>query len=83
MSLQSSPGSALVTGASSGLGAIYAQRLAHRGYNLILVARNRQRLDALASRLADETGRSIEVIAADLSDWADLARVEERPAVDG
>ncbi|KAG0771595.1 hypothetical protein G6F22_016345 [Rhizopus arrhizus] len=77
MSLQSSPGSALVTGASSGIGAIYAQRLAHRGYNLILVARNRQRLDALASRLADETGRSIEVIAADLSDWADLARVEE------
>lgn len=76
MSLQSSPGTALVTGASSGIGAVYAHRLARRGYNLILVARNRQRLDALASRLADETGRTIEVIAADLNDRSDLARVE-------
>ena len=76
MSLQSSPGTALVTGASSGIGAVYAHRLARRGYNLILVARNRQHLDALASRLADETGRTIEVIAADLNDRSDLARVE-------
>jgi short-subunit dehydrogenase len=69
-------GTAVVTGASSGIGAIYADRLARRGYNLILVARNRDRLDTLARRLADETGRTIEVIAADLNDKADLARVE-------
>ncbi|WP_315834361.1 SDR family oxidoreductase [Bradyrhizobium prioriisuperbiae] len=70
-------GTALVTGASSGIGAIYADRLARRGYDLILVARKRERLDALAKRLASETGRSIEVVAADLNDKADLARIEQ------
>jgi short-subunit dehydrogenase len=70
-------GTALITGASSGIGAIYADRLARRGYNLILVARNRERLDTLARRLADETGRTIEVIAADLNDKSDLGRIEE------
>ncbi len=70
-------GTALITGASSGIGAIYADRLAHRGYDLILVARNRDRLDRIAVRLADETGRTVEVIAADLNDASDLARIEE------
>jgi short-subunit dehydrogenase len=66
----------LVTGASSGIGAVYADRLAKRGYDLILVARNEQKLGALASRLTKETGRSVQVVRADLSDRADLSRVE-------
>lgn len=73
---QNSKGTAVVTGASSGIGAVYANRLAKRGYDLILVARNGARLDALAARLRSSTGRSVSVIAADLNDRADLARVE-------
>lgn len=75
--IHSHPGTALISGASSGIGAIYADRLARRGYDLILVARNRERLNALAKRLSDETGRSVEVVVADLGNKADLARVEE------
>ena len=69
-------GTALVTGASSGIGALYADRLAHRGYDLILVARNKDRLEALAKRLKQETGRTVELLPADLNTAADLARVE-------
>lgn len=72
-----SPGTALITGASSGIGAVYADRLAHRGHDLILVARDRQRLQTLSIRLREETGRSVEVLAADLNDKADLAGVEQ------
>ncbi len=70
-------GAALITGASSGIGAVYADRLARRGHDLILVARDRQRLDALAIRLNEDTGRSVEVLVADLNDKRDLARVEQ------
>jgi short-subunit dehydrogenase len=70
-------GTALITGASSGIGAVYADRLASRGYDLIIVARNRNRLDGLARRLTDETERSVEVLAADLNSKADLSRVED------
>lgn len=70
-------GTALVTGASSGIGAIYAHRLAKQGYNLILVARNGERLKTLANRLADETGRTVETLSADLGKKEDLAKVEK------
>jgi uncharacterized protein len=76
MSTTETKGTALITGASSGIGAIYADRLAKRGYDLILVARNRSRLAALAQRLENETGRSVKTIAANLYDKADLARIE-------
>jgi short-subunit dehydrogenase len=72
-----SKGTALITGASSGIGAVYAERLARRGYDLIIVARNRGKLDKLAARLTNETKRSVEVLPADLNDKRDLARVEE------
>ena len=75
-------GTALVTGASSGIGAIYADRLAHRGYNLILVARDTARMETLAARLRAETGRAVEVLAADLSVPANLATVQHRLASD-
>ena len=76
MSTTKTKGIALVTGASSGIGAVYADRLTKRGYDLILVARNQSRLDSLAKRLQAETGRSVETIAADLNDRADLAKIE-------
>src|ERR1700675_1708873 len=69
-------GTALVTGASSGIGAVYADRLAKRGYDLILVARNEARLKSLSARLTSETGRSVKVLPADLSNKAELAKVE-------
>lgn len=71
-------GTALITGASSGIGAVYADRLARRGYDLILVARDAARMDALAARLRAETGRAIEVFAADLTDATQLAAVADR-----
>ena len=70
-------GLAVVTGASSGIGAVYADRLARRGYDLLLVARNTRRMDKLAARLASETGRKIEVMTADLTNRNDLARLEQ------
>lgn len=70
-------GTALITGASSGIGAVYADRLARRGYDLILVARNRDRLEQLASRLTTATGRSVKVVGADLGKAQDLRSVEE------
>ncbi|MCA1477627.1 SDR family oxidoreductase [Bradyrhizobium sp. NBAIM08] len=74
---QTRTGTALITGASTGIGAIYADRVAKRGHDLILVARNRQRLASLARRLGNETGRKVETVEADLTSPADLRRVEQ------
>ncbi|SAK50040.1 short-chain dehydrogenase/reductase SDR [Caballeronia fortuita] len=71
-------GTALVTGASSGIGAIYAERLARRGYDLILVARNRERLTALAERITNDTRRNVEILDADLNDRHALATIETK-----
>ncbi len=76
MSNPSNKGVAVVTGASSGIGAVYADRLAKRGYDLILVARNEARLKSLSARLTSETRRSVEVLRADLNNTEELAKVE-------
>lgn len=78
MNQSSKPAAALITGASSGIGATYADRLARRGHDLILVARDGKRLDALASRLNDQAGVKVETIAADLTVGSSLAMIERR-----
>ena len=75
--MSTSPNTALVTGASSGIGAVYADRLAARGYDLILVARRADRLNALADKLSTTYGRKVQVLAADLGKESDLVRVED------
>ena len=77
MSALTSKGTALITGASTGIGAVYADRLAKRGYDLILVARSAERLSEAAARLKT-TGRRIETMAADLTKKEDVQRVAER-----
>ncbi len=72
--LPSDAPSALIAGASSGLGAAFARVLADRGYALVLVARNQTRLRLLAEQLP----APVEVLVADLTDLSDLARVEAR-----
>ena len=67
---------ALITGASSGIGAVYADRLAARGYDLILVARRADRLATLSAQVAKAHGIKAEAIVADLTQDADLARIE-------
>jgi short-subunit dehydrogenase len=66
----------LITGASSGIGAVYADRFAKRGHDLVIVARDQARLDALATKLREATGVTIDVVRADLAEDADVARVE-------
>src|SRR5882724_13139798 len=81
MSTETSPnsaqGTAVVTGASSGLGKVYADRLAKRGYDLILIARRGDRLEELAGQLRKDQGVSVETLVADLGNPADLKRVAD------
>lgn len=71
-------GTALVTAASSGIGAIYAERLAARGFDLLLVARDEERLQAAASKLRAEHGVQVEVLKADLTQKDDVLKLEQR-----
>lgn len=68
----------LITGASTGIGAVYAERFARRGHDLVLVARDKAKLEVLADRLRQENSISVEVLPADLTQAVDLATVEAR-----
>src|ERR1700752_1259646 len=70
--------SVLITGASTGMGAVYADRFAKRGHDLVLVARDRDRMETLAKRLHRETGVTVDILQADLTVPAELATVEAR-----
>ncbi len=70
--------SVLITGASTGIGAVYAERFARRGHNLILVARDKAKLETVAARLRQENGISVDVLPADLTQTGDLVAVETR-----
>lgn len=78
MSTHASKGTALVTGASTGIGAIYADRLAKRGYNLVLVARSQDKLSEVAGQIRSTTGRKVETLQADLTIPADVKRIVDR-----
>ena len=80
--MSTSKGTVLITGASSGIGAIYADRFAARGHDLILVARSKARLDGVAEKLRTQHGVRVRALAADLTDRAGLAEVEDRLKAD-
>jgi uncharacterized protein len=78
MGTKSTKPTVLITGSSGGIGAVYADRFARRGHDLVLVARNAERMATLAGRLQRETGVSVNVAPADLTDPQDLGRIEQR-----
>jgi short-subunit dehydrogenase len=68
---------AVITGASSGIGAVYADRLAHRGYDLLLVARSQAPMVDLAKKIESDTGSKVDILVADLRKSADVAKLEQ------
>lgn len=74
--MKSTKGTAVITGASSGIGAVYADRLASRGYDLILIARSADKLERVAQQVGSKSGRKVDIFPADLTDPLDVARVE-------
>lgn len=80
--MQQDFGRAVITGASGGIGALYAERLADQGYDLLLVARSGARLERVASAIRERTGRDVETVIADLTVAADVARIGARIAGD-
>jgi short-subunit dehydrogenase len=81
MNTQTSHGTALITGASSGIGSVYADRLAQRGYDLILAGRDSERLKSLAARLRGPA-RKVDIVAGDLGKKADVKEIERRLLTD-
>ena len=77
MTTTSSKDTVLITGASTGIGAVYAERFAKRGHNLVLVARDFQRLEALAGRLWEQYGVNVAIETADLTNRSELERIEQ------
>lgn len=76
------PGTAIVTGASSGIGKVYAERLAARGHDVVLVARREERLREIASDLRQRFSINAEVLAADLSNPSGVSAVTDRISTD-
>ncbi len=82
MSSTSSKGTAVITGASGGIGAVYADRFAKRGYDLLLIARDGKRLGEVANRVSAQHGVALETLAVDLTDRPALLKLESTLGAD-
>jgi uncharacterized protein len=76
MNAENQSRTALVTGASSGIGAVFARKLAANGHNLVLVGRRRERLDALSAEIRQQMTVSVDVLIADLAEEKGIQQVE-------